>query len=161
MRRSLKVAVASTVFSTAITWFSAGNASAAARNGALAPSSIYVVASVPLTNLSTNTSSWNYGYVQLWYNTATRHNWARVVFLLGNATDVYAELDRSDGAAAWADSHGTSGAFTPDNETTGLACDITATIVCSRWLHSPVLKDSAYGGVAADGVHYEATTGYY
>ena len=101
------------------------------------------VESVPLIDTNTGvTLPYSDGYVQLWYNSCTSDNYTHVVSELGHTTYVYAEVDRSDGAYAWASS-------------------TTSTSVWSPSLYSPVLKDSAYGYVVANGVAYYGQTLYY
>jgi len=56
------------------------NANAATVKPACSDS--YVVASTPL--VENGNSSWNYGYLQLWYDGCTGDNWGRLVSLVGS-----------------------------------------------------------------------------
>jgi hypothetical protein len=133
----------------------------AAGSGVAAASSRYVVASVPLRNLSTGEAEWYYGYVQLWYDTGTGRNWARVVSLVGGTTSNYAEVERSDGAWGAAEWTGAWYGGPSSNDYGPPMCGESLGEVCSATVYSPVLTDSAYGDVFANGVTYQAQTGWY
>jgi len=119
----------------------------------------YVIASLPLTDLSTGvTLPYSDGYVQLWYNVCNQSNFAHAVSGLPGTTSVRAEVFRSDGAYAYEISTG------------GLRCSVvcsgpvaspTATNVYSPQLYSPQDADSAAATVVANGVTYTAQTLYY
>ncbi len=119
----------------------------------------YVVASLPLTDLSTGvTLPYSDGYVQLWYNGCNQSNFAHAVSELPGTTSVRAEVFRSDGGYAY------------ETSTGGLRCSVvcsgpvaspTATNVYSPQLYSPIDTDSAVATVVANGVTYLAQTLYY
>lgn len=51
-----------------------------------------VIVSMPLINAFTGHSSWNYGYVQLWYNYCTGQNWGRTVSEVSNTSEVVSDV---------------------------------------------------------------------
>ena len=96
-----------------------------------------VVVSMPLKNTSTGQSSWNYGYVQLWYDYCTGYNWGRTVSLLGGTTYI--------------DSIVYNTAHTHSPWSTG-----KGTVITSGQIYSPSNPAGAFGDVVAGGVFYYA-----
>jgi hypothetical protein len=119
----------------------------------------YVVASVPLTDNNTNVSSWDYGYVQLWYSSCTQSNWARTVSNISPTFQNLSEVDRSDGAKAWTSYDTTSGVAMAGGSYP--VCGWSAYVTCSPTLYSPVLKADAWGRVYVHGDVLYGETGYY
>lgn len=70
----------------------------AAPGGACTSGSHYVVGSVPLQNMTTGESSWNYGYVQLWWSDTCQTNWTRVVINVAGNWTVRADVIRLQGS---------------------------------------------------------------
>lgn len=100
----------------------------------------YVVASTPLYNNSTHVSSWNYGYLQLWYDGCTGNNWGRLVSLVGSGpNDVVV--------------YNPKGA---NND--GGGCDTNLSIVTTGTIHSPNDPAGTYGEIAVGNTTYTAET---
>lgn len=141
----------------------AGISIGAAQSAQAYSSSSYVVSSMPLYSSATQQSSWNYGYVQLWYDPVAGRNWARVVFLLGGATETYAKVTRSavsgglgSASAYYDDTNGTKTGY----DSTGsylLACNASLSIACSYEVYAPNNPAAAEGIVETSGVEYIAT----
>jgi len=126
-----------------------GTASATAMKPAYSSSS-YVVASVPLHNVTTGEAEWSYGYVQLWYDPTTGDNWTRVVSLLSDTTVNCAFIARAN---PWLQESG--GACTIQYST------VVGSVYLSPEVYSPVSKADAMADVTANGVNYYGETGWY
>lgn len=134
-------------------------AQAATARPAAASCSDYVIASLPLTDLSTGvTLPYSDGYVQLWYNACNQSNFAHAVSGLPGTTSVRAEVFRSDGNYAYEIS---TGGLRCSAVCSGPVASPTATNVYSPQLYSPQDTDSAAATVVANGVTYLAQTLYY
>jgi hypothetical protein len=131
---------------------------------AYSPSS-YVVLSMPLINFNTGVASWNYGYVQLWYDPVAGRNWARTVSKLPGTTEVYANDYRQPvngglgSANAYVDDTNGSVAGYDSTGSYVSACSASLGAVCSYEIYSPNNNDTADGVVWANGVYYHATAG--
>lgn len=122
---------------SAVSCFAVADTRAAAA--APACSGNAVIVSMPLINSNTGQSSWNNGYVQLWYNGCSGNNWARVVSQLSGTTLIDADVYNTDHVSSgWA--HG----YPNPNPLT------------SGQIHSPVKNAGAFGDVIANGVAYYA-----
>lgn len=96
-----------------------------------------VIVSMPLINNNTGQSSWNYGYVQLWYNYCTGNNWGRTVSLQSNTTYIdSAVYNTAHARSPWAVGSGTT--------------------ITSAQIYSPNNAAGAYGDVVAGNVIYYA-----
>lgn len=82
----------------------------------------YVVGSAPLKNLITGVSSWNYGYVQLWYSATCNVNWTRMVFNVSGTWFGAATVETVNNAP-----YGSSGTFGP--ETVPPSIDIVSPMI--------------------------------
>src|SRR5215469_14610375 len=78
LSRRLAAAGAFVLLSTSVVTITTADPAAACGSG--------VIVSMPLINFNTGQSSWNYGYVQLWYNYCNGDNWGRTVSLLSHTT---------------------------------------------------------------------------
>ncbi|MFD5435073.1 hypothetical protein ACFWJ4_23360 [Kitasatospora sp. NPDC127067] len=97
-----------------------------------------VVVSVPLKNTATGQASWDFGYVQLWYDSCSGNNWARVVSLRPET--------------GWE----MTGVYNAKNAFNGLKCAATP-ILTSGTIHSPADNAGAWARVFANGDEvYEA-----
>jgi len=130
--------------------------SATVAHKAVSPDYSYVVASMPLKNLSTGEAEWYYGYVQLWYDTGTGTNWARFVSLMGTGSNWSVSVIREDGAYQYQNSFTESG--TP---ACGTSISGSTVVICSPPIYSPVLKASARADMWFGNTEYAAQTGYY
>lgn len=97
-----------------------------------------VIVSMPLINAATKVSSWNYGYVQLWYNDCTGDNWGRVVSLVGTAQNV--SVDTYNNIPRW----------------TGFDSCGEATVCTSTDIYSPNNPAGAFGVVQIGNATYYA-----
>jgi len=129
-------------------------------------SSSYVVSSMPLISSANSSSSWSYGYVQLWYDPVDGRNWSRVVFLLGGADETYARVTREavsgglgSAQAYYDDTNGAKAGY----DSTGsniLACTASLSTICSYEVYAPNNPAYAEGVVnTANGTQYYAEAG--
>ena len=153
-RRSAALAATVLALATGLTWGAAQSAEAYSADS-------YVVSSMPLYSSATATSSWNYGYVQLWYDPDAGRNWSRVVFLLGGASETYARVTREavsggtgSASAYYDDTNGSKAGY----DSTGsyiLACGASLSVICSYEVSAP--NNPAY----AEGIVEQGSTEYY
>lgn len=114
-------------------------ASASTTKAAVPACGSGVVVSMPLVNQNTGYSSWNYGYVQLWYNYCTGYNWGRTVSLLGGQTYIDSIVyNNQQITPGWTESWSSTSAIT------------------SGSIYSPNNPAGAAGDVLANGVWYYA-----
>jgi hypothetical protein len=136
--------------------------SAPATAAVVHPDSSYVVASMPLINETTGQSSYNYGYVQLWYDTATGDNWARMVFLVNTPVNFFrTRVTRADNGYGYQDSTGYSQSGSPATNHAGCANSVNPYVVCSWTTYSPNQTASAAGEIITPSADYQAATAAY
>ena len=154
-RRAAALAAATLALTAGLTWGAAQSAEAYSSDS-------YVVSSAPLYSSATEESSWNYGYVQLWYDPDAGRNWARVVFLLGGASETYARVTREavsggtgSASAYYDDINGSKTGY----DSTGsyiLACGASLSVICSYEVYAPNNPAYADGVVEQGGTEYIA-----